>query len=51
MAIKICKTCGNDVTLNSEHTMLMNCNSPFIVRYKGVIMNESDLWVAIGKNG
>lgn len=45
VAIKQMRVMASDTSVQSESTMLMKCNSPFIVRYKGVIQNGKELWV------
>ena len=49
VAIKKVRLLASDVSLPSEQDMLMKCNSPFIVRYYGVIRNEIELWVKLGR--
>lgn len=49
VAIKIVRSSVNEMNLLSEIEMLMKCNSPFIVRYNGMIRNETELWVWIKK--
>ena len=45
VAVKKAKLFANEKELLSESKLLMKCNSPFIVRYKGVVHNENELWV------
>ena len=45
VAIKETRLTASDAKIQSESEMLMKCNSPFIVRYKGVIRNGNKLWV------
>ena len=45
VAIKEMRLTASDAKIQSESEMLMKCNSPFIVRYKGVIRNGNKLWV------
>ena len=47
VAIKKMRLLSNDAKLQSEREILMNCNSPFIVRYNGMIQSENELWVGI----
>lgn len=49
VAIKIARLPANEMDLLSESEMLMKCNSPFIVRYIGVIRSATELWVWINK--
>ncbi|KAM7455525.1 hypothetical protein BLSTO_03721 [Blastocystis sp. subtype 1] len=44
VAIKKMRLLSNDAKLQSESEILMNCNSPFIVRYNGMIQSENELW-------
>ena len=45
VAVKITRLLKSDKELQSESELLMKCNSPFIVRYNGVIRNGNELWV------
>ena len=45
VAIKKSRLISKDTSLLSESELLMKCNSPFIVRYNGVILNGDELWV------
>ena len=49
VAVKITRLLKSDKELQSESELLMSCNSPFIVRYNGLISNGNDLWVMIGR--
>ena len=50
VAIKKNRFLASNASLPSESEMLLKCNSPFIVRYNGVIRNESELWVLFCSN-
>ena len=45
VAIKKTQLMGSDVRFQSESELLMKCDSPFIVRYNGVVTNGRELWV------
>ena len=45
VAVKKAKLFANEKELLSESKLLMKCNSPFIVRYNGVVRNGNELWV------
>lgn len=45
VAIKKIRLLGYSASLPPEQEILLKCNSPFIVRYIGVIPNENELWV------
>ena len=47
VAIKKMRLQASDARLQSESEILMNCNSPFIVRYNGMIQNANELWVGM----
>ena len=49
VAVKITRLLKSDKELQSESELLMSCNSPFIVRYNGVISDEKELWVLLGR--
>ena len=51
VAIKKTRLLKSDEELRSESELLMKCNSPFIVRYNGVIRNGNELWVKFGRRG
>ena len=51
VAVKITRLLKSDKELQSESELLMKCNSPFIVRYNGVISDEKELWVLFGRRG
>lgn len=51
VAVKITRLLKSDKELQSESELLMSCNSPFIVRYNGVISDEKELWVKFGRRG
>ena len=45
VAVKKARLLLDDAVIRRESEMLTNCFSPFIVRYKGVVHNENELWV------
>ena len=45
VAVKKTKLIANEETILSESKLLMMCNSPFIVRYCGVVHDRDELWV------
>ena len=47
VAIKKMRLQASDARLQSESEILMNCNSPFIVRYNGMIQSANELWVGM----
>ena len=47
VAVKKTKLIANEETILSESKLLMKCNSPFIVRYCGVVHDRDELWVII----
>ena len=47
VAVKKTKLITNEETILSESKLLMMCNSPFIVRYCGVVRDGDELWVFI----
>ena len=51
VAVKITRLLKSDKEWQSESELLMSCNSPFIVRYNGVISDEKELWVLFGRRG
>ena len=51
VAVKKTRLLESDEDLRSESELLMSCNSPFIVRYNGVISDEKELWVLFGRRG
>ena len=50
VAIKKTRLLERNASLSSESDMLLKCNSPFIVRYYGVIRKEIELWVMFCRN-
>ena len=50
VAIKKNRFLASNASLPSESEMLLKCNSPFIVRYYGVIRKEIELWVMFCRN-
>lgn len=51
VAIKKTTLIAEEVTVQSESKLLMKCNTPFIVRYNGVVRSKNELWVMIDSNG
>ena len=51
VAVKKTRLQKSDAELRSKSELLMSCNSPFIVRYNGVIRNGNELWVKFGRRG
>lgn len=51
VAIKKTTLIAEEETVQSESKMLMKCNTPFIVRYNGVVRSKNELWVMIDSNG
>ena len=49
VAVKKAELPASEKELHFESEMLMKCNSPFIVRYNGMIRNATELWVWITK--
>ncbi len=47
VAVKKTTLIANEETILSESKLLMMCNSPFIVRYCGVVRDGDELWVFI----
>ena len=47
VAVKKTTLIANEETILSESKLLMMCNSPFIVRYCGVVRDGDELWVII----
>ena len=47
VAVKKTTLIANEETILSESKLLMMCNSPFIVRYCGVVHDRDELWVMI----
>ena len=47
VAVKKTTLIANEETILSESKLLMMCNSPFIVRYCGVVHDRDELWVII----
>ena len=45
VAVKKTRLFANEKQLLFESDLLMKCDSPFIVRYNGVICNGNELWV------
>lgn len=51
VAIKKTTLIAEEETVQSESKLLMKCNTPFIVRYNGVVRSKNELWVMIDSNG
>ena len=47
VAVKKTMLIANEERILSESKLLMKCNSPFIVRYCGVVRDQDELWVII----
>ena len=47
VAVKKTTLIANEETILSESKLLMMCNSPFIVRYCGVVRDGDELWVIV----
>ena len=47
VAVKKTTLIANEETILSESKLLMMCNSPFIVRYCGVVHDRDELWVVV----
>ena len=47
VAVKKTTLIANEETILSESKLLMVCNSPFIVRYCGVVHDRDELWVVV----
>ena len=49
VAVKKTRLLLDDAIIRRDGEILISCNSPFIVRYNGLISNGNDLWVMLGR--